>query len=123
MSAPGMIQMTLNRPFTLRTTKGHQLRFEKDVVTNVPPAIYAEAVAIGAVRVDGNAAFEEDKKGPPPKTAAEMAQLLEECFATLLKTHYREDFSANGNPKIEAVNRVTGERYDTRVVTEGWKAY
>lgn len=120
---PNMVQMTLNRDFTLRTTKGHQLRFTKDVPVGVPSIIYREAVTIGAVRSDGAVAFEEDKKGPPPKTAIEMAELLEEAFSTLVKTGNREDFNGNGNPKLEAVNRVTGERYDARTANEGWKLY
>ena len=45
--------LVLNRNYVLTTTKGHSVAFEKGKPTHVPPAIYQEALAIGAIPPDG----------------------------------------------------------------------
>ena len=69
--------LVLNRNYVLTTTKGHSVAFEKGKPTHVPPAIYQEALAIGAIPPDGAdrgagrlrppAHFTEPAEKPPPR--------------------------------------------------------
>ena len=52
--------LVLNRNYVLTTTKGHSVAFEKGKPTHVPPAIYQEALAIGAIPPDGEEPQIED---------------------------------------------------------------
>ena len=52
--------LVLNRNYVLTTTKGHSVAFEKGKPTHVPPAIYQEALAIGAIPPDGEEPQVED---------------------------------------------------------------
>ena len=70
--------LVLNRNYVLTTTKGHSVAFEKGKPTHVPPAIYQEALAIGAIPPDGEEPQVEDvvKTYNAPGDPAERAPLI-----------------------------------------------
>ena len=116
MKPSGAVLMVLsNRTFTLRTTLGHSILFEKDVPVNVPPSIVSQAMAIGAAPVDG------ENPLPTPETPSimpvdpisrqqEIRVVVEEMF----KTNNREEFTASGNPKVNAVSARLDYKIDSR---------
>lgn len=124
MSKPEMVKMVLNRNFVLRSTMGHAIAFVKDEPVGVPLALYAEAVAIGAERADGASAnVLKDDEQKPPLSPAERAELLKQAVEDLAQTNARDDFTATGTPTVAAVNRVTGEKFDSKEIAEAWKAF
>ena len=124
MSSPQVVSMVLNRNHTLRSTLGHSVQFEKDQPVNVPHALYAGAISIGAVRADGSDAnVLEDENAKVPLTQNEMDKLLREVLIDVESTADRESFTAQGIPTVAAVGKVSGEKYDSKAIAEGWKAY
>lgn len=124
MSGPKVVPMTLNRHFVLRSTMGHSVEFHKDKSTNVPHVLYADAIAIGAVRSDGaDANVIENENTKVPLTQDELDKLLREALVDVEEKASRDDFTAQGIPTVAAVNRVSGEKYDSKSIAEGWKAY
>lgn len=119
---PQVIPMVLNRNHVLRTTKGHHIGFVKDEVIDVPKTCYGEAVAIGAVRADGDAAnVIEDEKRKPALSAAEREELLVEAVRALMERNEREDFTTTGQPTVAAILRESGEKFDVKEVSAAWK--
>ena len=101
------VKLVLNRNYRLASTMGHVIFFKKDVPVEVPAVMYPEAINLGAVRADGKDAYED--KPEPPKHAAsadERADLLRSALDTLIKRNDTEDFTATGNPKIAAVEKI-----------------
>lgn len=121
---PETVVMVLNRDHVLRTTKHHSVEFFKDQPVNVPLAVYADAVGIGATRSDGKPAdVLGDDKQKMPLTPEQSAALLDEAIDGLVKKNDREDFTATGVPTVAAVNRETGEKYDSKTIADAFKAY
>lgn len=120
---PNSVEMTLHRDYILRTTKGHSVQFKAGEPTRVPIQIYPEAIAIGAQRVDkGDANVLPDDKAVPVLTPAEREELLHEAIRSLLDRNERDDFTTTGQPTVAAVMRESGEKFDAKEVTAGWKA-
>ena len=120
-----MPEFVLNRNYTLATIKGHVIRFEKGLPTYVPPIIVAEAVAIGAVAVDGEV---PDVLGPEAVVVSapvgdERKAKLFEAFKALVARNGRNDFTGAGVPSQKAVDKLIGFETDTREILEAWAEY
>lgn len=112
-----MPKMTLNRDFTLNTTKGHSIEFKKGVPTGVPPALYQDALQIGAVDADGKDPVIEDPKAPKvPVDPAERNPKIAEAIELLIEQNDRTDFTAAGAPKADAVGKLTGWKVSAKEI-------
>ena len=104
-----MPQFTLHRNYVLRTTKGHTLNFVKDEPTHVPPICVNDAVAIGAVAVDGDVdVLGEEETVEIPLTIAERKEKVFAAFRTMAGRAIREDFTASGVPNAKRLPVMTG---------------
>ena len=54
------MKFTLNRNYVLASTMGHTIAFEKGKATHVPPHLYKEARAIGALPEDETAIDDDE---------------------------------------------------------------
>ena len=118
--------LKLNRDYVLATTKGHVISFAKDEPTHVPPAVYNDAIAIGAVPVDGtdpNVLVDPVEKAVVPLTVEERQTAIIATFAKIVETNNREDFTASGQPHFKAVSEILGYRVAGKDVAAAWQAY
>jgi hypothetical protein len=119
-----MSTFVLNRDYVLRTLSGLSVRFVKGEPVFVPPTIQADAVAIGAVCVDGEVDVlpkEEDEEAP--LTPDELKILMFAAFDQLVKRDGRGDFTGNGLPSMKAVEQIVGRNLDRADVTDAWREY
>lgn len=117
--------LVLNRNYILDTTKGHSVAFKKDVPTHVPPAIYREALAIGAIPPDGEEPMvkEEVKTDNAPSDPAERAPLILEAIEKLVAENARDNFTAAGSPTVDAVSKLVGFKVQGKEVAPVWQTY
>lgn len=122
------MKMVLGRSFTLATTKGHVIRFEKGVPVFVPSICIPDAVAIGALPEDGGdpsalVAKEEVKTfdGPSDPVARE-AELVEAC-KKVEAMNARNDFTAAGVPSTDALTRLLGFAVSAAERNKAWQVY
>jgi hypothetical protein len=116
----------LNRNFTLRTTAGHIINFEKGQPVNVPPIIERDALQIGAEPVEGE---RPDMTGEtvipeaPQYTADERKEMLFAAFDEIVARNAREEFTAQGAPNKTAVEKVVGFEVSNKERTDSWFKY
>lgn len=101
------MKFTLNRNHVLATTSGHSIEFVKDQPTHVPPHLYREVQAIGALP-------EEDLPEEPvsedaaPTDPQERAKAIQDAMVEIVERGVREDFTATGAPHTRALSRILG---------------
>ena len=117
--------LVLNRNYVLTTTKGHSVAFEKGVPTHVPPAIYQEALTIGAIPPDGEDPHVEDvvKTDNAPSDPAERAPLILDAIEKLVAENARENFTAAGSPTVDAVTKAVGFKEQSKEIATVWQQY
>lgn len=117
--------LVLNRNYVLTTTKGHSVAFEKGKPTHVPPAIYQEALAIGAIPPDGEDPQVEDvvKTDNAPGDPAERAPLILAAIEKLVAENARENFTAAGSPTVDAVAKAVGFKVQSKEIATVWQQY
>ncbi|MGH2626743.1 MAG: hypothetical protein ACRDHY_08855 [Anaerolineales bacterium] len=104
-----MPQMVMQRNFTVRSTKGHTIAFEKGVPVYVVPEMIEEVMTFGAIPVEGEVlpVHEEPTEAPPPEGLAREQAILD-AIAKLVKANKRNDFGASGRPKYTAITKLVG---------------
>jgi len=120
-----MQQFVLHRNFTLATTKGHRISFEKGKPTAVPDICVPDAVAIGAVPADGapvDVIQEQVKAATQDDPMVRAADVLA-AIKMICERNRRADFSASGAPKEAAVTQLTGYEVSKRERDDAWQAY
>jgi hypothetical protein len=121
-----MPEFTLNRNYTLRSTKGHIINFKKDVPVSVPGKLVADAVAIGAVAVDPQTplpAGETDYVAPVVLTGADREAKIRAAFDAVLARNQRNDFTASGHPHVRAVSQLLGFDVDAKERDKLWQEF
>ena len=123
MSEP--ILLVLNRNYTLATTKGHVIAFEKGKPTSVPKIVYNEAIAIGAQPADGTDpdVLKDEKKSSAPQDPAERNPLILAAIEKLIDRNDREDFTAAGSPSVDAVTKEVGFKVSAKEIAGQWQEY
>jgi hypothetical protein len=119
-----MPEYVLNRAHTLRTTLG-VVSFEKGTPTWVPPHMVMSAVNIGAEPVDGPAPdpLGEEAAEKPVVSSEDRSKALNEAFDLLVDENDPGRFTAQGVPKVAAVEQLTSLNFDKLEVYEAWAAY
>ena len=125
MSIPNRPKLTLNRNHTLVTTKGHVIQFVKDIPTHVPPPVYQDAIAIGAVPEDGTSPdiLKEEIEATAPLSIEEREGAITATFAGLIERNARETFTAAGHPHFNAVSELVGFKVGGKEVAAAWQKY
>lgn len=103
------MNFTLNRDRTVVSTLGHSVEFKKGVPTYVPPELYAEVSAVGAMP-EHELTEEEVKKTAPaePADPAEREAAVFAAFEGIMLRGRREDFTAGGAPHPKVLAQALG---------------
>lgn len=116
--------LVLGRNHTLMTTMGHSIAFKKGVPTYVPPALYSQALAIGALAPEGEELIEApQEKAAEPTDPGERAALVSATIEKLVAKNRREDFTAAGSPTVGAVSAALGFKVHSREIAAAWQGY
>lgn len=117
--------LVLNRNYVLTSTKGHSIGFVKGEPTHVPPALYQEALAIGAVPPNGEdpAVVDPPKADAPPSDPAERAALIMAAIEQLVVENTRGSFTAAGAPAVDAVAKLVGFKAQAKEIATVWQQY
>lgn len=122
-----MPDFVLNRTFTLRSTLGRVISFQKGEPTYVTPELAREAIAIGAEPVEAMDKSTEtlgaEVVTPKELSAVERKAAVMHSFALLSDSNKRNDFGGGGQPTVKAVARVSNIELDQRELSELWKEY
>ncbi|MGH8567068.1 MAG: hypothetical protein ACREXU_03395, partial [Gammaproteobacteria bacterium] len=104
-----MPQMVMQRKFTVRSTKGHTIAFEKGAPVYVVPEMIEEVMTYGALPAEGEVlpVYEEPAEAPAPEGAAREQAVLD-AIAKLVRANKRNDFGASGRPKSTAIMKLVG---------------
>ena len=116
------VVMALNRNYTLASTLGHVLTFEKDKPMPIPPIMVRACAEIGAVRVDGVDAFEivEEPKDAQPVDPGVRLEQVRAAIDVICERNGRNDFTASNTPKVKAVSEEVGYKVDRNEVSKAW---
>lgn len=102
------MKFTLGRDRSYASVLGHAVEFKKGVPTHVPPELYAEVQAIGAVPeddiVEAAPAIKTNEPADPDKRKADVFA----AFEMLALRNARGDFTAGGTPRDQALDPVLG---------------
>ena len=117
--------LVLNRDHTLVTTKGHVVAFEKGKPTFVPPSVFQDAIAIGAVPDDGSDpdVLKDAPEDISPLTLEERETAIMATFEGLIARNERETFTAAGHPHFNAVSALVGFKVAGKEVASIWQKY
>jgi hypothetical protein len=113
------MKFTMNRNFTVASLSGRAVEFKKGVATHVPPQMYDEVQAKGAVPEDDLP--EQKADGTPPTGEARM-QAIKDAIKTMVKRGAREDFTAAGSPHSAALAKLVGFTVDGKERDAAWTA-
>lgn len=123
MSAKARL-FTLNRNFTIHSKFGHDVRFLKGEPVLVPPLLFHEVLAIGAVAHDGaDAIAEVEETKQPEMSDQDRGKTILAAVELIAEGNVRTDFTAGGTPTAKAVGRVTGFDVFTREVNIAWQEF
>lgn len=117
------MKFTLNRDRVLASVLGLSIEFKKDVPTHVPPELYAEVQAIGAVPEEE---IEEKKPVSASKEPADPNKRKEEIFAAfemLALRNERTDFTAGGAPRDQALESILGWKLSAKERDALWTEF
>lgn len=116
---------TLHRNYSMSTKAGHVIGFMKGVKTWVPPAIVADAVAIGAQPVDRTDETEviPTEIEASQLSAAEKRAKYFESFEKMLTRNQRGDFTASGLPHAKILEGMLGFQVMTPERDSMWSEY
>ena len=118
-----MPEFVLNRTHTLRTTNG-VISFVKGQPLLVPRDMERDAVAIGAVPVEGE--FDTSEPVTPVKPVIHGIERQEElyvAFGLIAEKNDPKEFTGQGVPTIKAVEKIVSFDVDRSEVVEAWAEY
>lgn len=103
------MKFVMQRNRTIASTSGHAVQFVKGEPTYVPPPMYAEVMAAGAIP-------EEEIDLDPPQAGASVEptdpitrrKAVFDAFEKILLRAQREDFAASGAPHAKAASLLLG---------------
>jgi hypothetical protein len=117
------MNFVLHRTRTLATNKGHIVEFIKGLPTYVPPELYDDATAIGAIPEDELPETELPPGVVEPNGAAERQAALFTAFGTIVTRGRRDDFAASGAPGAKAVNDLLGWPVQAKERMTAWEQF
>lgn len=117
-------KLVLNRDYTLNTKLGHSVFFKKGEPTVVSKLVYAEAIAIGALPVDGADpnVIADSVPSKEPVDPAERAPQIKAAIELLVERNARNDFTASGAPTAVAVSEAVGYKVQAKEIAAVWQA-
>jgi hypothetical protein len=120
-----MPKLVLQRNFILRTTKGYSFQFVKGVPLNVPNICVPDAVAIGAVPVEGETAdvLPPDPLPPVMLPPEEREAKMFDAFKQLIERNDRGDFTASNQPHCKKIQSIVGFEVTIGERDDAWRKF
>lgn len=118
------MKFVMHRNRTICSTSGHAIEFKKGELTHVPPAMYEEVMAAGAVP--------EEELDLEPKAGDEVVEPMEPkarqaaifaAFEKITLRGQREDFTASGAPHAKALSNILGWTIQNKERDAVWTAF
>lgn len=108
------VEMKLNRKYRLASTLGHVITFKKGEPTRVPDILVKSVLEIGGEFVgDKEEVFKEDEDAPTqPVNPIERNEKIRVVVDKIYEDNERDDFTATGNPTVQAVSDRVGFKID-----------
>jgi len=113
----------LHRDFTHASVLGHAVEFKKGVPTHVPPALYAEVRAIGAVPEGELPEETAVATSAEPTDPTKRAEDILAAIGIMAERNSRDDFSATGAPRVPALAAVLGWKPTTQERDQLWARF
>lgn len=119
------MKFVMHRNRTISSTSGHAIEFVKGELTHVPPCMYEEVMAAGAVPEEE---LDLDPKTNPeieePQDPAARQAALFGVFEKIALRGKREDFDASGAPHIKVVTKELGwDTIHSKERNAAWTAF
>lgn len=102
------MKFVMHRDRTYASVLGHAVEFKKGVATHVPPELYAEVQAIGAVPEEEIPVSAKAAATKEPGDAHTRREEIFTAFEMLALRNERGDFTAGGAPKDQVLESVLG---------------
>ena len=117
------MKFTLNRDRVHASVLGLSVEFKKGVPTHVPPELYAEVQAIGAVPEDEIVEEPAAAKTNEPSDPNKRKEDVFAAFEILALRNDRNDFGANGRPAIGPMAALLGWKPTAAEVAALWARF
>lgn len=114
---------TLHRNYVLRTTHGHTIAFQKGTPVLVPAVCIEDAVAIGAVPVEGIESVDPEVPVEAQLSPADRKAAVFKAFDVMSTRGERMDFTASGVPNAKRIPALTGFEITTTERDVFWLEY
>jgi hypothetical protein len=108
------MNFVMMRDRTIASVHGHAVEFKKGVATHVPPVMYDEVMAAGAVPEEELPEEEPKANDAEPTDPSERKALVMAAIEQIALKNSREDFTASGAPHGKALAAVLGFRVDNK---------
>ena len=110
----------LHRNRTVASTCGLSIEFKKGVPTLVPPAMFNDVIAIGAVPEEELNESDLPPKPASPEQLAEREAAMFKAFDVIVKRASRDDFTAGGVPHNTVLGRELGWSVQAKERDAAW---
>ncbi|MDQ8046831.1 MAG: hypothetical protein REI11_19665 [Patulibacter sp.] len=114
------MKFTMMRDRVVASTFGHAVGFKKGVATHVPPSMYEEVQAAGAIPEDE---LPEPTSKSPELTSEDRKLLLQAALEDIVKRNDSKDFTAGGMPHVKVVSEKAGFSVDADERDAAWAAF
>lgn len=116
------MKFVLNRNYTLASTCGRSVEFQRGVPVHVVPEMHAEVMAIGA-QPEGELTGATIAHTFEPSDPLERKAVIFAGFTALAERNSREDFTAVGLPQARALTAQIGFEVEPRDRAELWSEF
>ena len=117
------MKFTLNRDRVHASVLGLSVEFKKGVPTHVPPELYAEVQAIGAVPEDEIVEEAAAAKTSEPNDPNKRKEEVFAAFEILALRNDRNDFTAGGAPHGSALEPILGWKLSAKERDTLWAEF
>ena len=117
------MKFTLSRDRTYASVLGHAVEFKKGVPTHVPPELYAEVQAIGAVPDDEIEDAPSAVKTNEPQDPNKRKEDVFAAFEMLALRDERGDFTAGGSPRDQVLEPILGWKLSAKERDTLWAEF
>lgn len=101
------MNFTMQRDRVVTTAKGHSVEFKKGVATHVPPEVYEEVMAQGAVPSEDIPEAQLPKVMTPESTAERKKKIMD-AMLDIVTANAVGDFTAGGTPHAKVLSTKVG---------------
>lgn len=117
------VTMMSLRTFTLRSTSGHCVHFEKQKPKEVPGHLVKECMAQGCAPVDDLDLPDDDEVTKVEKTipqGLDREELIQAALENIIRENDRDDFTSAGQPNIKRLEKRLGFDVSKQEIIPMW---